>query len=418
MKIRFFKTYITGSEIKYINNIISKNLDSSGDGFYTKKVHKFLEKRYGVYKALLTTSCTTALEFAVRLCGLNPGDEIIVPSFTFSSTANAVLMANRLKVVFADVKADTLNIDPEDIKKKITPQTRAIIVVHYAGVACDMDEIMSIAGKYKLKVIEDAAQAIDAKYKDKYLGTIGDFGCLSFHDTKNITCGEGGALLINRKNKKLFEQAEIIREKGTNRSKFFRGQVDKYTWVSLGSSYLPSDLLAAYLFAQLENIDEIISKRIKVWNYFYKSLIPLAERGIIQLMKIPIYSAHNAHIFFVLFKSIEYRDNVMNFMKKNGVQATFHYIPLHSAPQGLKLGFDKGDLPITENISQCLLRLPIYSSMSKREQDYVISVFKKSVEQINIMPAISIKPKRVATGNLRSQVINRNQNLRGVYIRK
>jgi len=373
MKVPFFKPYITGNEIRYIKNIIDNHLDMSGDGVYTKKVHEFLENRYNVPKVLLTTSGTTALEMAVNLLNLSPGDEVITPSFTFSSTVNAILLQKGVKAVFADINPDTLNIDPDDIKRKITSRTKAIMVVHYAGVACEMDEIMAIARKYKLKVVEDAAQAIESKYKGKYLGTIGDFGCLSFHDTKNITCGEGGALLINSTDKNIQESAEIIREKGTNRSKFFRGQIDKYTWVDVGSSYLPSDLLAAFLFAQLEQIKKIITMRKVHYEYYAKQLKPLEAKGLLKLPTIPEYADHNAHIFYVLLPTEKVRNFILDNLRSKGISAPFHYIPLHSAPQGLKLGYKSSDCPVTTDISGRLLRLPLFSEISNSEQNYVIA---------------------------------------------
>ncbi len=377
MNIPFFKPYITGNEIKYIRNIVDNRKDMAGDGEYTKKVHAWFEKRYGVPKVLLTTSGTTALEMAVRLLNLNEGDEVIVPSFTFSSTANAILLQHGLKAVFADVDPHTLNIDPNDIKRKITPQTKALLVVHYAGVACDMDAIMKIAREHKLKVVEDAAQAIESTYKRKQLGTFGDFGCLSFHDTKNITCGEGGALFINTKNVKIIEQAEIIREKGTNRSKFFRGLVDKYTWMDVGSSYLPSDLLAAYLYAQLEKIDKITSLRKKAYEYYRKKLSPYEKKGLFQLPTIPKGAKHNAHIFYILLPTAKKRDEVLASLRKNGIGASFHYIPLHSSPQGKKSGGDKEALPVTTSISQQLLRLPLFADITRLEQDHIIKELTK-----------------------------------------
>jgi dTDP-4-amino-4,6-dideoxygalactose transaminase len=372
MQIKFFKPYITGGELGYIQDLLTNHKDLSGDGEYTKKVHAWLEKRYSVPKVLLTTSGTTALEMAVRLLNLSPGAEIISPSFTFSSTVNAILMHRGLVVKFAEISPDTLNIDPDDIEKRITKKTKAIIVVHYAGVACDMDKIMKIAKKYKLKVIEDAAQAIEAKYKGKYLGTIGDIGCISFHDTKNITCGEGGALFINSKDKTLHEYAEILREKGTNRSKFFRGLIDKYTWVDIGSSYLPSEILAAFLLAQLEHIDEICNMRMERYEYYRKTLSKYVNKGIFRLPIIPEYAEHNAHIFYLIFKTPKLRDTVLGYLRGHGVGASFHYIPLHSAPQGMRVGFKKTDFPITTNMSERLLRLPLYADMTKQEQDFVL----------------------------------------------
>jgi dTDP-4-amino-4,6-dideoxygalactose transaminase len=382
MKIPFFKPYITGNEFKYIQEILDKNTDIAGDGIFTKKVSRFLEKRYKVNKVFLTTSGTTALEMAVRLLNLTRNDEIIVPSFTFSSTANAILLAQGIKLVFAEVKSNTLNIDPEDIKRKITAKTKAIIVVHYAGVSCDMDEILKIAKNHNLKIIEDAAQCIESKYKDKFLGTIGDFGCLSFHETKNITCGEGGALFINTKKKQIAEKAEIIREKGTNRSKFFRGEIDKYTWVDIGSSYLPSDLLAAFLYAQLEQVKKITELRLKIYKYFKDELINYEKKGIVKIPCIPAYANHNAHIFYLIFKNGHARDRVLKMLKENGIGASFHYIPLHSAPQGLKLGYKKEDFPITERISTCLLRLPLFAGMTKIEMEYIIINLKNILNQL------------------------------------
>lgn len=381
MRIKFFKPYLTGNEIKYINDLFRNRSDLSGDGKYTKMAQQLLEKKYNVKKAFLTTSGTTALEMAMRLLDLKLGDEVMAPSFTFSSTVNAILLSCQAKVVFAEIQKDTLNIDPEDIKRKITKKTKAIIVVHYAGVSCDMGKIMKIAKDNNLKVVEDAAQCIESKYKNKYLGTIGDLGCLSFHDTKNIICGEGGALFINSNNKNLIEKAEIIREKGTNRSKFFRGEIDKYTWVDVGSSLLPSDILAAFLYAQLEQVEKITAKRLKVYDYYKEKLLPYEKKGIIKLPTIPSYATHNAHIFYLLFNDGKSRDFFMDYLKKNGIQATFHYIPLHSAPQGIRLGNKASDLKITEDISKRLLRLPLYADMSKEEVRYVVKVFGKAVRE-------------------------------------
>lgn len=391
MKIKNFKPYITGNEIKYIKDIIDKGYDMSGDGPYTKKVHNLLEKRYGVKKALLTTSGTTALEFAIRLLCLKPGDEVIVPSFTFSSTANAVLVSFGIKVVFAEIDSNTLNIDPNDIERKITNKTRAIIPVHYAGVACDMGRIMKIAKQHNLKVVEDAAQAVEAKYKDQYLGTIGDFGCLSFHDTKNISCGEGGALLINTGDKAIQELAEIIREKGTNRSKFFRGEVDKYTWVEIGSSYLPSDILAAYLLAQLEDVENITKKRLKIYRDYQLKLEFLKQMNGIRMPHIPAYAKHNAHIFYLILKNEKMRDYVMQYLRSKNISAPFHYVPLHSSPLGIRLGFKKDNFPVTEDLSKRLIRLPIYASMTHEEVNYVVKNLKKALTSFeNQVPGVSV----------------------------
>lgn len=379
MYIKFFKPYITKNEIKYIADIIDNNLVISGDGKYTKKINDFLENRYGIKKVLLTTSGTTALEMALKLINLKEGDEVIVPSFTFSSTVNAILL-NKGAVKFAEIEERTLNIDPLDIKKKITKKTKAIVVVHYAGVSCDMNAIMDLAKKNNLKVIEDAAQGINARFKEKYLGTIGDFGCLSFHETKNIVSGEGGALFINKEDKKIFEKAEILREKGTNRSKFFRGEIDKYTWVDVGSSYLPSDLLSAFLYAQLEKVNEITKMRKKIYDFYTEEFSELEKEGILKLPYIPPYATHNAHIFYIVLNNVKSRDFILDYLNKEKVKATFHYMPLHSSPQGEKLGYKRGDFPITERISENLIRLPIYAGMTKEETNFVAKILKRAVK--------------------------------------
>jgi len=351
MHIPFNRPYLTGNEIRYMEDVLhslSEGGHISGDGKYTKLVQNFFEIKFGARKALMTTSCTSALELATWLLNLKHGDEVIVPSYTFSSTVNPILLAGA-KPVFADICEDTLNIDPAEIRKKITKKTRAIYPVHYGGVSCAMDEIMEIAQEHDLKVVEDAAQGVNAKHKGKYLGTIGDFGCYSFHETKNYVCGEGGTLLINSDDPKIIERAEIIREKGTNRSKFHRGEVDKYTWVDVGSSYLPSDLLSAFLYAQLEKLDEIQNMRMNVWNAYYSALKPFEDAGKILLPIVPEYAEHNAHLFYVLFHDEQTRDRVMNLLKGEGINAVFHYVPLHSSPVGLGLGNRKEDLPVTED---------------------------------------------------------------------
>ena len=378
MKIPFNRPYITGTELEYIEDLI-RNIKNgwtiSGDGYYTKKVNEFFESRFGAKKALMTTSCTSALELATHLLNLQPGDEVIVPSFTFVSTVNPVLLVGA-KPVFAEIREDTLNIDPEDIRQKISAKTRAIYPMHYGGVACEMGEIMEIAAERNLAVVEDAAQGVNARYKNRYLGTIGDFGCYSFHETKNYVCGEGGALLINTDDKTVQERAEVIREKGTNRSKFYRGEIDKYSWVDIGSSYLPGDILAAFLYAQLEKLDEIQQSRHQVYNAYNEALKPLEEEGLLRLPIIPDYAQHNAHLFYILFNDHATRDRVMDSLKAKGVFAVFHYIPLHSAPMGMKLGYREGDLPITESVSERLLRLPMYAGMTDEELEYTISVLK------------------------------------------
>lgn len=384
MRIPFNKPYITGNELVYIKELIENINDGmciSGDGYYTKKVNEFFESRFNANRALMTTSCTSAIELATHLLDLKPGDEVIVPSFTFVSTVNPILLAGA-KPVFAEIKEDTLNIDPDDIRRKITPKTKAIYPVHYAGVACEMDEIMAIANEYDLRVVEDAAQGVNAKYKDKFLGTIGDFGCYSFHETKNYVCGEGGALLINTDDKDIVGRAEIIREKGTNRSQFFRGEIDKYTWVDIGSSYLPSDLLAAFLYAQLEKMDEIQQMRFKVYDAYNRVLKPFEEKGLLRLPTVPDYAQHNAHLYYVLFNDWGMRDRVMDSLKAQDVNAVFHYIPLHSSPMGMKFGCMGGNLPVTESVSGRLLRLPMYAGMTEEELSYTISVLETVVERI------------------------------------
>jgi dTDP-4-amino-4,6-dideoxygalactose transaminase len=383
MQIPFNRPYLTGNELKYIQDAL-ESLEYgghiSGDGKYTLKVQEFIESNFGVKQALLTTSCTSALELASYAIGLKPGDEVIVPSYTFSSTANAILLAGA-KPVFADIQEDTLNIDPEDIRKKITPRTKAIYPVHYAGISCEMKEIMEIAEENNLKVVEDAAQGVNARYRNKYLGTIGDFGCYSFHETKNYVCGEGGALLINTDDQSIIDRAEIIREKGTDRSKFFRGEVDKYTWVDIGSSYLPSDILAAFLYAQFEKMDEINGMRIRVWNAYYEALKPFEDEGKIRLPFVPEYAKHNAHMFYVLFESEEQRNSVLKWLKIKGIYAPFHYVPLHSSPLGLKIGNKVGDLPVTEELSKKLIRLPLYSGIKDEELNYVINSFSSIIDK-------------------------------------
>lgn len=383
MKIRFYKPYITGKEIKFIEDIVTNSKVLSGDGEYTHKVQALLEKRYQTQKAFLTTSGTTALEMAVRLVDSNPGDEIICPSYTFSSTANAILLHKGLKIVFAEINPLTLNIDPTDIAKKITKKTKAIIVVHYAGIPCDMDRIMAIAKKNGLKVIEDAAQAIESKYKNRFAGTIGDFGCLSFHETKNITCGEGGALFINSNSKKLIEKAEIIREKGTNRSKFFRGQIDKYTWQDIGSSYLPSDILAAFLLAQLQSVAKIRLLRKRIFNLYATSLRAYERRGIIRLPNIPRFVRGNYHIFYIILNNRKSFTAVQKYLKKHGINAYSHYVPLHSSPQGLRVAGKNVRLPVTDEIGSCLLRLPLYAGMKEVEYNYVVKHVKQILDSLS-----------------------------------
>lgn len=373
-KIPLSRPFISDLEKKYMLDTLAKE-KISGDGYYTKKVSEFIEKKFHTKKAFLTTSCSSALDIAAMLLNLKKGDEVIIPSYTFTSTANSILLRGATPV-FVDIEPSTLNIDVEAIRNKITPRTKAVFPVHYAGVSCKMDTIMEIAAEYNLKVVEDAAQGVNAKYKEQYLGTIADIGTYSFHESKNFSCGEGGALLIN-KDEKFIKEAEIIREKGTNRSKFFRGEVDKYTWVGIGSSYLPSDILAAFLYGQLQKMVEITDKRKYIYNYYYKHLQPLENEGMLRMPNIPDWCESNYHIFYLLLNSKEERNNLIKWFQENGVTAPFHYIPLHISPMGKKLGYKKGDLPLTENLSTRLLRLPLYIGLSNDDLDYIIDLIKK-----------------------------------------
>lgn len=359
----------TGKEFEYMQEAV-KNHKICGDGPFTKKCDEWMEKRFGAKKVMLTTSGSSALDMAAMLCGINPGDEVILPSFTFSSTANSFVLAGA-KLVFVDIRPDTMNIDERKIEVAITDKTKVICPVHYAGVACEMDTIMTIARKYNLLVVEDAAQGVMSTYKGKALGTIGDFGCYSFHETKNYSMGEGGAIVIN--NEKYIEKAEILREKGTNRSQFFRGQVAKYNWVDFGDSYLASDLNAAYLWAQLEMADEINNNRLETWNSYYKAFEPLQKKGVITLPTVPEECVHNAHMFYIKCIDLSTRQSYINFMKENGIQCVFHYVPLHSAPAGLKFGRFDGIDEHTTLESDRLVRLPMYYGITKHDLNKVIN---------------------------------------------
>lgn len=367
-KIDFNVPPYVGTELEYIKEAIQLK-KICGDGSFTKKCNAWMEEKFSAQKVLLTTSGTTALDMATILCEFQPGDEVILPSYTFSSTATSAVLGGA-KLVFVDIRPDTMNIDENKIEQAITEKTKAIIAVHYAGVACEMDTIMDIAKRHNLLVIEDAAQGVMSTYKGKPLGTIGDFGCYSFHETKNYSMGEGGALLIN--DPKYNERAEILREKGTNRSKFFRGQVDKYTWVDFGDSYLPSELNAAYLWGQLCEADEINQNRIASWNNYYEAFKTLEDAGEIGLPVIPEGCVHNAHMFYLKCKSLEERTKLIEFLQEHGVQAVFHYVPLHSAPAGVKYGRFKGKDVYTTSESEKLVRLPLYYNLLKEDQDIVI----------------------------------------------
>lgn len=357
-----------GKEFDYMKEAV-ENRKICGDGSFTKKCDLWMEKKFNARKVLLTTSGSTALDMSALLCGLKPGDEVILPSFTFSSTANSFVLAGAT-LVFVDIRPDTMNIDETKIEAAITDRTKVICPVHYAGVACEMDTIMEIAKKYNLMVVEDAAQGVMSTYKGKALGTFGDFGCFSFHETKNYSAGEGGAILIN--NPKYIEKAEILREKGTNRSLFFRGQVDKYTWVDFGDSYLQSDLNAAYLWAQLEKADEINDNRLETWESYYKAFKPLEEKDIVELPTIPDGCAHNAHMFYLKTKDLETRQAYIQFMKNNDIQCVFHYVPLHSAPAGIKFGRFIGEDEYTTSESERLVRLPMYYNLDKEDLQKII----------------------------------------------
>ena len=357
-----------GKEFQYMQEAVN-NKKICGDGPFTKKCDAWIESRFGTKKAMLTTSGSSALDMAAFLCGLVPGNEVILPSFTFSSTANSFVLAGA-KLVFVDIRPDTMNIDEQKIEDAITSKTKVIVPVHYAGVACEMDTIMDIAKRHNLMVVEDAAQGVMSSYKGKALGTIGDFGCFSFHETKNYSMGECGAILIN--NEKYIEKAEILREKGTNRSQFFRGQVAKYNWVDFGDSYLQSDLNAAYLWAQLEVADKINEDRLSTWNAYWNALKPFADEGIIELPTVPDQCIHNAHMFYIKFKDLETRQAYIKHMREKGVQCTFHYVPLHSAPAGLKFGRFSGQDIYTTAESDRLVRLPMYYNMDREDRDTVI----------------------------------------------
>lgn len=374
--IRFNIPPYTGKEDKYIKQAIDSR-KICGDGQFTKKCNEKFEKITGAKKVLMTTSGTSALEMAALLADIKPGDEVIMPSYTFVSTANAFVLRGAT-IVFVDIRPDTMNIDENLIEDAITEKTKAIVPVHYGGVACEMDTICDIAERHNLVVVEDAAQGVMSFYKGRALGSIGDFGCYSFHETKNYSMGEGGAVLVNHE--KNVERAEIIREKGTNRTKFFRGQVDKYTWVDLGSSYLQSELNCAYLYAQIENPDIINNDRLQSWNTYYELLTPLKEKGCIDLPVVPEGCVHNAHMFYIKTKDLEERSKLIAFLKENGIGAVFHYIPLHSSPAGQQFGRFHGEDKYTTKESERLLRLPMYYGLEKKDIEYVVSKIKEFYE--------------------------------------
>lgn len=370
--IPFNKPAFVGNEIEMMKQAIAKGR-FCGDGEFTRNCQKIMEQKFSAKKTLLTTSCTHSLEMAAILAEIGEGDEVIMPSYTFVSTANAFALRGA-KIVFVDIRPDTMNIDEKLIEAAITTKTKVIVPVHYAGVACEMDEIMMLAKKYNLIVVEDAAQGVMSTYKNKYLGTIGDIAAYSFHETKNYTCGEGGALIIN--NEKYIERAEIIREKGTNRARFFRGEIDKYTWVDIGSSYLMSDFNAAYLYGQFLSMEEINNYRKNLWNIYNEGLKELAESGKIELPFVPDYCEHNAHMYYVKLKDLDERTRFLKYMKDNGILAIFHYIPLHSAEAGLKYGEFRGEDKYTTKESERIARLPMYYGLEADAVRYIVEKIK------------------------------------------
>lgn len=371
-KIPFNQPYMTGKELWYISQAHHAG-QLAGDGNFTKKCHQWLEHQTNCQKALLTHSCTAALEMSAILAALEPGDEVIMPSYTFVSTANAFVLRGAVPV-FVDIRPDTLNLDETLVAAAITHRTRAIVPVHYAGVGCEMDTLQAIAQKHQLLLIEDAAQGLMASYKGKPLGSFGDLGCFSFHETKNIISGEGGALIIN--NPQLIEQAEIIREKGTNRSKFFRGQVDKYTWVEKGSSYLPGELIAAFLYAQFEEADTIIKTRLKLWHYYHQLLEPLEQAGKLRRPITPPHCQHNGHMYYIILPDLHTRTNLIAFLQKQGINSVFHYVPLHSSPAGQRYGRVGSSMENTNRISECLLRLPMFPELELASIEKIVNCIK------------------------------------------
>src|SRR5262245_40843970 len=368
-EIPFNRAFITGKEIEYLARII-ENRKLSADGFYTTSCAKLLQDRFDIKRILMTPSCTGALEMAAMLSGVGPGDEVILPSFTFASTANAFVRLGA-RPVFVDIRADTLNLDEKLIERSVTPRTKVIVPVHYAGIACEMDRVLEISRKHRLRVVEDAAQGVNAFYNRQALGTIGHLGAYSFHDTKNYVGGECGALCVN--DAEMLERAEIIREKGTNRSKFVRGEVDKYTWVETGGSYLPSEIVCAFLYAQLEMMDAISERRRKIHEFYYAGLKPLADNELLRLPVTPKGCSSNYHLFHILLPDAETRNGLLSHLKANGIRSTFHYVPLHSSPMGRKFGYKESDLPLTEELSARLLRLPFFNDITESDQNRVVS---------------------------------------------
>ncbi len=385
-KIPFNRPFIAGKELFYIAEAVTLG-NIGGDGKFTQKCSRLLERQFGIHRVLMTPSCTAALEMAAMLCDLGPGDEVIMPSFTFVSTASAVARLGA-KPVFVDIRPDTLNLDDMLVEAAITDRTKAIFPVHYAGVGCEMDRLMAIARGYDLLVVEDAAQGVNSFHNGRALGSIGHLGCYSFHETKNYICGEGGALCIN--DARFQERAEIIRDKGTNRQKFFRGEVDKYTWVELGSSYVPSEISAAFLFGQLELLDTIAERRREIYQLYRRKLKPLEAEGRLRLPVIPEDCTSNSHMFYIILPSAEQRDQVLAGLKARGIYSVFHYVPLHSSPMGRKLGCDTS-LPVTDDLSSRLLRLPMYYDMTDEEQNRVVeSLYSATHAQSSLRQVVNV----------------------------
>jgi dTDP-4-amino-4,6-dideoxygalactose transaminase len=377
-RIPFNKPFIAGKELFYIAQAVTLG-NIAGDGHFTDGCSRLLESRFGIHRALMTPSCTAALEMAVMLCDVGPGDEVIMPSFTFVSTANAVVRTGG-KPVFVDIRTDTLNLDEDLVERAITPRTKAIMPVHYAGVACEMDQLLDIARRRGLHIIEDAAQGVNAFYRGRALGSIGDLAAYSFHETKNYVCGEGGALLIN--GPEFVERAEIIRDKGTNRKQFFRGQVDKYTWVDCGSSYVPSEIASAFLYGQFEQMDSITERRRVLYQNYERQLAHLEERGVLRLPRVPQECTQNYHLFYVLLPSAGARDDLLTHLHSQGILAVFHYVPLHTSPMGRLFGYREGDLPVTESLSRRLLRLPLYHDLCETDQARIV----REIDRFMVLP--------------------------------
>lgn len=392
MKIPFNRSFLTGNELKYIATLLRAG-DLSSDGEFSQKCAALLEEKYSIHRVLLTPSCTSALEMAGMLCNLGPGDEVILPSYTFPSTANAIVRLGATPV-FVDIRPDTLNIDEDLIEAAITERTKAIIAVHYAGVACNMERLVEISRKYELTLIEDAAQGLNAFTNDQALGSIGTLGAYSFHSTKNYACGEGGALCVN--SPALVERAEIIREKGTNRTKFLRGETDKYSWVDIGSSYLPSEIVSAFLFAQLETIESTTQKRKAISEFYDHHLSPLQDYGLIRLPFTPGNCQTNYHLYYVLLPNPELRNQLLEYLNENGIAATSHYVPLHTSPMGRRFGYKPGDLPVTEAVFSRLLRLPIYPILSEYEQMKVVSKLRNFLSNLRVL---KVQSSAIARGS-------------------